>query len=138
MHCSCYGVCQIRPNPTRNLAGFEENGRISDLPEPEPKSGATLIKFRRFVDTLGLSLYQNLSILYQGTQKTHFSFFSAARQTDRQNQRLRPTTRDRLGLAELTGEINRSTITKPTPALACYTIACYSTALVLIMTSLLI
>jgi len=36
------------PNPARNLAGaglagFGENGRISDLPEPEPKSGTTLL-----------------------------------------------------------------------------------------------
>jgi len=31
-------------NPARNLAedGLPKNGRITDLPEPEPKSGATL------------------------------------------------------------------------------------------------
>ena len=43
MHCSCIGVCQIRPNSARNLAEaeFGKNGRISDL--PKPKFGATLI-----------------------------------------------------------------------------------------------
>ena len=36
---------QIRPEiwPKPNLAEFGKNGRISDLPKPKPKFGATLI-----------------------------------------------------------------------------------------------
>ena len=46
MHCSCIGVCQIRPEiwPKPNLAEFGKNGRISAWPKPKPKFGATLMK----------------------------------------------------------------------------------------------
>ena len=46
LQCSCTGVCQMRPEIwlEPDLAGFGKNGRISDLPELEPKSGATLVK----------------------------------------------------------------------------------------------
>jgi len=41
MHCSCQIQLKIQPEP--DLAGFGKNVRISDLPELELKSGATLI-----------------------------------------------------------------------------------------------
>jgi len=43
-HCSCIGVCQIRPKiwPKPNLAEFGKIGRISAWPKPKPKFGATL------------------------------------------------------------------------------------------------
>jgi len=66
------------PNPTNparnlsgpNLAGFSKNGRIPDLPEPEPKSGTTLSK--------------NVSLCFQirhcvGVQGTQLRFFSLKR-----------------------------------------------------------
>jgi len=43
-YCSCTGIRQVRLEirPEPDLVGFLKYGRISDLPEPVPKSGATL------------------------------------------------------------------------------------------------
>jgi len=44
-YCSCIGIRQIQLEiwPEPDLAGFLKNGRISDLPELQLKSGASLI-----------------------------------------------------------------------------------------------
>jgi len=38
MHCSCTAIWQIRPEiwAKPDLTGFQKNGQIPDLPEPEP------------------------------------------------------------------------------------------------------
>jgi len=43
---SCHKSGQIRPKfwPEPDLAGFAKNGQMPDLPEPEPKSGTSLLR----------------------------------------------------------------------------------------------
>jgi len=59
-YCSCTGICQIRLEiwPEPDLVGFTTNGQIPDLPEPQPKSGTSLLLLYWWIDWITKHLYQ--------------------------------------------------------------------------------